>query len=267
MDDEWATAIVVNRISLALIALAVLAIGVGAFSQIWHAALKPRALASESPLARERRAGNALQPGQRDAFSVDPVVVSRGAPRHHDLSDVPIALVAVDAGRNRFLDTAFVDLPLKFTFVVDARGADAAALARAAQQHDDTLFVQVERAPNARKLEALQRTFAHLAGIASRHARGMAGALQGSGLAFLDERGDANPVTFVARNVTLLRRDLTLDDVKQVGYIHFMLEQARVRMGWHGRQIALVRVQPVTLRALRAFFARKADRFALTTLP
>ena len=90
-------------------------------------------------------------------------------------------------------------------------------------------------------------------------------ALNGSGLVFFDERGDADRGDFATNGVQIVQRDTTVDDRTGAAYIRFMLDRAAMRSRKAGRMVALMRPLPSTLTALSAFAGtRSAEMVSLT---
>lgn len=246
-----------NFFWLTIIAASALAIGAGFFqaSLTTHppALVRMRGKARSTPqplLARTKQSG-ALQ---TDAFALDDVVVERPRSDAEAWHSARLAIVVALCGYSVVAESQWVRAGLPLTFVVDPAAQNAVGFASLVRGAGDGLFVQLDSPPTSSQLIRLHLRLGSFDGVASREAAGMARALRGSGLAFLDERGDRAVAAEFARNgVTLLQRDVTADDLSAPGYIAFMLGQASAISRRIGTAIVLVRPFPATLSALRTF--------------
>ncbi len=199
-----------------------------------------------------------------DAFVRDAVVVERAQPPAEHWQRDRLALVVAPGGASRALGERFLHLGIPVAFVVDPHALQAAAMARAVRAASQMLYVQVGKAPSASPLAALRLAIGAFDGVASRDARGMPEALADTGLAFFDERGTADPASFVGQGVTLVRRDVTVDDVPRTAYVAYMLREALDRSRRYGEQVVLMRPTGASLAALRSVLADGGAEFAST---
>jgi polysaccharide deacetylase 2 family uncharacterized protein YibQ len=255
-----------NAFWLALIAGALAAIA-GGFAQGTFSA-HPPALVELRKASRDRR--NAVSRGaswrreearvtdrgqfQSDAFSRDDVVVERPRAAGALWEPERLALVVGVCGDAFAAQSRWLRLGFPLAFIVAPDAPQAARFAALVHSAGDPLFLQLASAPGPARLAQLRARFTGLAGVASRETAGMAAALRGSGLAFLDERGNAaGAAAFARAGVVLIRRDVTGDDVAEFGYVTFMLGRAAELSRREGTIVVLLRPQPVTLAALRTF--------------
>jgi polysaccharide deacetylase 2 family uncharacterized protein YibQ len=200
-----------------------------------------------------------------DAFSDDDVVVDRPALGSDNWYPQRLAFVVGLVGDSAAIDSTFLRLNLPLAFDLDPRAAEALKVARLIHTQGEVLLLHVDRAPSPATLAVLRAEFGEIDGIASRNAQGQAAALAGSGLEFFDERGDADPEPFLARDVPFVARDTTVDDHSARSYIAYMLGRAAVRSERQGRLVVLMRPLPNSLAALDAFArTRSAQIVALT---
>lgn len=189
-----------------------------------------------------------------DLFTQDDVVVERQRAGGSDWHNEQLAIAIGLCGESVAAQSGFLRLGVPLAFVLDPHAAQAAAFARLVRDANQTLLVQAAVPPSAATLAYLHRTIGAFDGIAARDSRGMAAALQGSGLMFFDERGDAADANeFAAAGVALVRRDVTADDRSAAGYVTFMLSRAAGLSRRVGTVVVLLRPVPSSLDALRAF--------------
>lgn len=166
-----------------------------------------------------------------------------------------VAVVVGPCGSDGALDAAFARLDVPLAMVIDPAGPDALAAAGYARSQRKPFYLQVGRVPSPGAIGALLTRFDGAAGFASADPHGMAAALAGTSLAFVDERGLADPAPFAKAGTGLLRRDLTVDERDASGYVSFMLGRAAVLGAARGRTVAWMRPRAASLQALRAFAA------------
>jgi len=188
-----------------------------------------------------------------DQFSQDDVVVERRRDTATDWRNEQLAIAIGLCGESVAAGAGFVRLGVPLTFVLDPHASQAPAFAKMVRDANQTLYVQAGAPPSAATLASLHRTIGAFDGIAARDADGMALALRGSGLAFFDERGDADPSAFAAAGVVLVRRDVTADDRSAATYVSFMLSRAAGLSRRVGTVVVLLRPLPSSLEALRGF--------------
>jgi polysaccharide deacetylase 2 family uncharacterized protein YibQ len=180
------------------------------------------------------------------------VVVDRSPAPDADGS-ARVAIAVGPCGANATLDAAFARLDLPMALVIDPNGADARTIAALAGSAGKPFYLQVGSAPTAVTLAALRQRFDGMTGIASGQSSGVAAALAGSGLAYFDERGNADARTFARAGVGLISRDVTVDDRDQAGYVTYMLQRTIVLGAARGRAVAWMHPRVSSLHALRAF--------------
>lgn len=185
------------------------------------------------------------------------VVVDRASSPNADGS-ARVAIVVGPCGTNAALDAAFARVDLPVGMVIDPAGADAVASAALARSQRKPFYLQVAGVPSPAAIGRLLERFDGAAGFASPSSRGMAVALAGTGLAFVDERGTADPAPFAKVGTPLIRRDLTVDDRDATGFVSFMLGRAVVLGAARGRAVAWMRPRASSLQALRIFAKQHA---------
>jgi polysaccharide deacetylase 2 family uncharacterized protein YibQ len=193
-----------------------------------------------------------------DLFAQDDVVVERVRPAANNWRSEQLAIVVGLCGESVAAQSGFLRLSFPMAFVVDPHASQAAAFSKLVRDAGQTLLVQVTAPPNAVTLASLHRTLGAFDGVAARDARGMAWVLRTSGLMFFDERGDSSDSgEFAAAGVTLVRRDVTVDDRSAAGYVSFMLSRAAGLSRRVGTVVVLLRPLPSSLDALRRFNANR----------
>ncbi len=210
-----------------------------------HEAPRARPLVREV-IAAVRAPADALH----DPFAQDDVVVERIATTHGISNTGSIVVAIAECGRNAALDDLAVALPFPAVLIVDPNGRDAKRAATLAYDRGKAVYVQTDDVPPESVLAQWRREFARFDGIASLRWEGASARLGGSGIAFFDERGDADAMRFGADGVALLRRDVTIDDRSEQGYIGYMLHQAFQSAHRVGRAVVFARAQGATLRVL-----------------
>lgn len=256
-------------VSLAVIALALSAIVGGYASGVANAPVSPIVkLHPTGAHAVTPKRGVSSDSSVNDAFSDDDVVIERPILEQEHWIPASLSVVVGLCGDNAALDGAFLRLGMPVALDVDPHARDADRTARYAADEHQLLFIHVTAPPSDDTLARLRDRFGKFAGVASRTSVGMANALNGSGLIFLDERGDADRAEFAQNNVRIIQRDTTVDDRTGNAYITFMLDRAAMRSRRVGRLVALMRPLPNTLAALQAFAGtRSAQIVALTETP
>ncbi|HZY99386.1 MAG TPA: divergent polysaccharide deacetylase family protein [Candidatus Baltobacteraceae bacterium] len=193
-------------------------------------------------------------PAANDAFAKDDVVVDRARTVQPQWQSEQLQLVVGICGSSVAAESGFLRLHYPIAFILDPAAAQARAFADLVRNNGDALLVQVGEPPAPQTLTAFRRAIGQFDGIASRHTAGMALALHGTGLTFFDERGDsANADTFARLGVTLVRRDVTADNLSNSGYATFMLGRAAELSRRTGPVVVFVRPQSSTLSALETF--------------
>lgn len=252
--------------SLTVIALSLAAILGGYMSGVNGAPVSPivKLKPMPSPSVRAVRSGSS-DSGISDAFSDDDVVIERPYVEQTHWIPATLSVVVGLCGDNAALDGAFLRLGMPVALDVDPHARDADRTARYVAAEHQLLFIHVTTAPSQDTLLRLRDRFGSYAGVASRTDEGMPQALNGTGLAFFDERGDANRAEFAQNNVPIIQRDATVDDRTGNAYITFMLDRAALRSRRAGRLVVLMRPLPNTLAALTAFAGtRSAEIVSLT---
>ncbi|HKE37250.1 MAG TPA: divergent polysaccharide deacetylase family protein [Candidatus Baltobacteraceae bacterium] len=195
-------------------------------------------------------------PAVTDAFAGDAVVADHARSAKPQWQSEQLRLVVGICGSSVAAESGFLRLHSPMAFVIDPAAAQARAFADLARHNGDALLVQVAEPPAPQRLAAFRRAIGPFDGIASRRTAGMAVALHGTGLTFFDERGDAaNADTFARMGVTLVRRDVTADNLTNAGYVTFMLGRAAELSRRTGPVVVFVRPLASTLSALETFGA------------
>jgi polysaccharide deacetylase 2 family uncharacterized protein YibQ len=253
-------------VSLTVIALATASIVGGYVSGASNAPVSPivKLHPMPSPSVKAVRNGSS-DSSVIDAFSDDDVVIDRPILEQSHWIPASLSVVVGLCGDNAAIDGSFLRLGMPVALDVDPHARDADRTARYTDDEHQLLFIHVASPPSDDTLARLRDRFGKFAGVASRNSVGMANALNGSGLIFLDERGDADRSEFEHNNVRIIQRDTTVDDRTGNAYITFMLDRAAMRSRRAGRLVALMRPLPNTLTALGEFAGtRSAQIVALT---
>ncbi len=209
--------------------------------------------ASPAPLPRSLVAAGVADQSIEDPFAQDDVVVDRPRPPQPQWQRPRLVAFVGVCGGSVAAVSPFLRLGFPLAFVLDPQAAGASRVAALVRDSGQALFVQLAAPPNAAALARLRRLLGTFDGVAARDGAGMAAALRGTGAAFFDERGDADPAAFVAAGVALIRRDATVDDRSGQGYVAFMLGRAAALSRRVGPVVVLLRPLPTSMRALRAY--------------
>ncbi|MDE2481079.1 MAG: divergent polysaccharide deacetylase family protein [bacterium] len=256
-----------NALSLVVIALALLAIGAGFLGGA--AGIHPPAVVTlrPAPVASTRAVlgGGASDAAVEDLFSDDDVVVERADVASAGWRPARLAFVVGLCGWSARIEAAFLHAGVPFAFDLDPHAPQALAFARLAHDAGARIFVHVNQPPSAAELATLRATFGAFEGVASRDSAQMPRALAGTGLAFFDERGDADPHAFARARVPLLSRDVTADDRTSESYVRFMLERAAERSQHEGTLTVLIRPLPSSLEAFEQFAQTRSVQIAEPT--
>jgi polysaccharide deacetylase 2 family uncharacterized protein YibQ len=252
-----------NAVWLVLIAGALAAI-VGGFVQGITSAKPPPVAALQTSKHEAQHLPPALKALARggsggavnDVFSQDDVVVERPRAAANNWRNEQLAIAVGLCGESVAAQGGFLRLGVPLAFILDPHASQARAFAKLVHDANQTLLIHVSMPPSAVTLASLHRNFGAFDGIAARDSSGMSPALRGSGLIFLDERGDgADENAFANDGVTLVRRDVTADDRSSEGYVAFMLSRAAGLSRRVGTVVVLLRPLPSSVDALRTFNA------------
>lgn len=241
-------------VSLAFIGLALVAIVGGYVSG--EAGARPPAIAGVRPAPTHSVVAvlhGASDAAVMDLFSDDDVVVERPAVDASNWLPARLSIVVALCGASSVIDAQFLRLGVPVAFDLDPHAAEATSTARYARSAGDLVFVHLDHPPRPAEIATLRKRYDAIDGIASRDAGGMPQALERTGLAFLDERGDAAAEPFGRAGVTLYQRDATVDDRTARSYVDFMLARAARRSERQGRLVVLVRPLASSLEALENF--------------
>lgn len=197
-----------------------------------------------------------------DLFSGDDVVVDRPLARLSNWLPERLEIVVGLCGRSVAVESGFLRLGYPIAFDLDPNGAEAVKFAQVARGAGNLLYVHVDSAPSRAQIDALRTRLGPFDGIASRAPARMAKALERTGLAFFDERGDADAAPFAHAGVSLLRRDVTADNHTEATYVTYMLAHAAARSRRAGATVVLLRPFPSSLSALTHFAASRTIELA-----
>ncbi len=252
--------------SLAVIGLAASAILGGYVSGEATAPVSPivKLHSAASPSVKAVRQGSS-DSAVEDVFSQDTVVIDRPILEQDRWVPASLSVVVGLCGESAALDGAFLRLGYPVALDIDPHARDAERTARYVAAEHQTLFIHVTSPPTQETLDDFRNRFAAFAGVASRTSEGMPQALAGTGLAFFDERGDADRAEFDRNHVAIVQRDTTVDDRTGAAYIAFMLDRAAMRSRKAGRMVALMRPLPSSLAALQKFASTRSAEFAGVT--
>lgn len=252
---------------LAVIALALAAIIAGYASGTNSARIPPRISArprvapSVSAVLRDPSDASV-----QDAFSDDDVVVERPAIADQTKWAQPTLSIVVGlCGYSAGEDERFIDTGLPLALDVDPSAPQAALIAQRAREAHDLVLVHLGDAPTQEQLTRLRRRLGDFDGLASRAPDRFVQALDGTGLIFFDERGDADASSFRTVDIPFAQRDVTIDDRTASGYIRYMLARTVQRSERQGRLVVLMRPQPHSLEALAAIAGARTVQFVPLT--
>ena len=200
-----------------------------------------------------------------DIFSPDDVVIDRPQLLSEHWLTPQLAVVVGLCGRAPSIDAAFVQMKVPIAFDIDPSAAQAAMVVQLAREAGDLVLLHLGNAPTQWQLAQLRKRFGTFDGVASRSSERFVQSLDGTGLLFFDERGDADAGEFSAAGIPIVQRDETVDDQTARGYIRFMLARAIQRSQREGRSVVLMRPQHPSLDALEALVATRSVQFVALT--
>lgn len=244
-----------NGLSLVVIALALASIVAGFLSGQRASHPPPTVVlrVARTPATPDAGLPHDVDARTDDLFSNDDVVVERQLAHVSNWQPERLAIVVGLCGNSVAVESGFLRLGDPMAFDLDPAAVEAVKFAQLVRGSGDPLYVHLDAAPSAGQLDALRARIGAIDGIASRSAHGMARALAGTGLAFFDERGDADARAFEHAGVTLIRRDVTADNRTPMTYVSYMLDRAATRSARAGAMVVLMRPLPSSLDALAAF--------------
>lgn len=198
----------------------------------------------------------------QDAFAQDPAVTVASAGGSLQQS-ARLALTVVDAGHSPVLETPFLRLGIPVTLVVDPSGPAAGAIARAASEAGDAVYLQMHAPLHGALVREIHAAFPQVQGVAlrivDRHAMapGALAALRRARLGVLDEAGVDDRAESRTREagVAYAVRGITVDDHAQHSYVSYMLAQA-AHLARGRTVVVMARPFPGTLQAVEDLLAR-----------
>ena len=252
---------------LVVIALALAAIAGGYFSGRAtgpqpRPRVQTRAVPSVHPVLRDPSDSDV-----DDLFSDDDVVVDRARTVSTRWLEPQLAIVVGLCGRSAATDAAFIQLGLPLAVDLDPSAPQAGDVAELARESGDLVLLHLANAPTQAQLARLRKRFGDFTGVASRSSNGFVQSLDGTGLLFFDERGDADSQEFSAVGIPIAQRDMTVDDRTARTYIRFMLDRAVQRSRRDGRIVVLMRPLLHSMDELKALAATRSAQFVPLTQP
>ena len=253
---------------LSVIALALAAIVAGYVSgnattpPPLHRAAQPRVVASVHAVMRDPSDSHV-----NDLFTIDDVVVERQQRATTHWLEPQLSVVVGLAGNSPAIDAKFMETKVPIAFDIDPSASQATDVANLAREAGDIVLLHLEHAPTQTQLAQLRQRFGAFTGVASRGTEGFVQSLDGTGLLFFDERGDADLGEFSAVGIPIAQRDATVDDRTARSYIHFMLARVVQRSQLEGRSVVLMRPLAHSLDALVALAATRSVEFVPLTPP
>jgi polysaccharide deacetylase 2 family uncharacterized protein YibQ len=250
---------------LGVIALALAAIAGGYFSG--------RATGPPPPMRAQTHVAPSVHPVLRDPsdsyvddlFSADDVVVDRARTVSTRWLEPQLAIVVGLCGRSAASDAAFIELGVPLAVDLDPSAPQASDVAALAHESGDAVLLHLESAPTQAQLARLRKRFGDFSGVASRSIDGFVQSLDGTGLLFFDERGDADPEEFTRVGIPIAQRDATVDDRTARTYIRFMLDRSVQRSRREGSMVVLMRPLAHSVDALKALLATRSVQFVALT--
>jgi polysaccharide deacetylase 2 family uncharacterized protein YibQ len=200
-----------------------------------------------------------------DLFADDDVVVERPQRALTRWIEPQLSIVVGLAGNSPSLDAAFMQTKVPIAFDIDPSAAQATDVAELAREAGDVVLLHLEHAPTQTQLAQLKKRFGAFNGVASRITDGFVQSLDGTGLLFFDERGDADADEFSAVGIPIVQRDATVDDRTARSYIHYMLAREVQRSQLEGRSVVLMRPLAHSLDVLSALAATRSVQFVPLT--
>jgi len=253
---------------LAVIALALTAIGAGYMSGSATAPPPLRRDTKPQPAASVHAVMHDPSDSQvDDLFADDDVVVERPLRATNHWLEPQLSVVVGLAGASPSIAAAFMQTNVPVAFDIDPSAAQATDVAELAREAGDVVLIHLDRAPTQSELARLHKRFGNFTGVASRVTHGFVQSLDGTGLLFFDERGDADASDFSGVNIPIVQRDATVDDRTARSYIHFMLVRMVQRSQVEGRSVVLMRPLAHSLDALKALAATRSVQFVPLTPP
>lgn len=252
---------------LIVIALALAAIAGGYLSGRATAppsrrSVQPRVAASVHAVLHDPSDSNV-----NDLFSDDEVVVDRPRSVSEGWLAPELAVVVGLCGRSPAADAAFIQTGVPLAVDLDPSAPLASDVAALARESNDLVLVHLDAAPTQAQIARLRKRFGDFAGVASRSTEGFVQSLDGTGLLFFDERGDAVAAEFTGVGIPFAQRDATVDDRTARTYIRFMLDRAVGRSRREGRSVVMMRPLAQSLDALKALAATRTVQFVALTPP
>jgi polysaccharide deacetylase 2 family uncharacterized protein YibQ len=202
-----------------------------------------------------------------DLFTEDDVVVERPQRATTRWLEPQLSIVVGLSGNSPSIDAAFMQTKVPVAFDIDPAAAQATDVAELAREAGDMVLLHLEHAPTQSQLAQLRKRFGAFNGVASRATDGFVQSLDGTGLVFFDERGDADASEFTAVGIPIVQRDATVDDRTARSYIRFMLTRVVQRSQFEGRSVVLMRPLTHSLDALAALAATRSVQFVPLTQP
>jgi polysaccharide deacetylase 2 family uncharacterized protein YibQ len=202
-----------------------------------------------------------------DLFSDDDVVIDRPARAKVRWLEPQLSIVVGLAGAAPSIDAAFMQTRVPIAFDIDPSAAQATDVARLARESGEVVLLHLDHAPTQSQLAQLRKRFGAFEGVASRETDGFVQSLDGTGLIFFDERGDADADEFSGVGIPIVQRDATVDDRTARSYIRFMLVRAAQQSQLEGRSVVLMRPLAHSLDALMALAATRSVEFVPLTQP
>lgn len=274
-----------TTLSIIVIVLSLATIGAGYFngrssvlparSAVVLPASQNVAMPAPAPFARSLHGAHSLDLSDELPRSPEEDAVVANDPSTASLSEsANIALIIAGAGRSLKLESPFLDLPVPLTVVVDPDADDAQAVAAAAFDRGKTVYVRLPEAAQASApamksaLDRYHRRFPAFSGIAvsfdpqdaEAQARLLARTLRGTSLAVLDLTGAGPRARGVLSkaNVSVRRRDVTIDKRDDAAYVRFMLAQAVQVARGRGGAVVVAHPYPQSFAAVSRLVGNSA---------
>ena len=271
-------------LSLLVIVFSVLALGAGYISgrssmaparSLLHPLVPMADVPMPAPAVFARSLHGAHSFNEADAAtleSADAAVVANTPGTGTLADDASVALVIEDAGPSLKLEAGFLNFSVPLTLAIDPAADEAVAVAAAAYERGKTVYVELLLSAGVDgdalkiRIDKLRRAIPSMSGVAVRfsdenqvHQAAVLGqVLRSENLRVLDLTGidrDAQR-KLTSAGISNRRRDITIDNREESGYVRFMLAQAIQVARGRGMAVIVAHPNPESYAALSSLLAK-----------